>query len=66
MKCMNNFEWMKLPWTVKDIINIIKMLIKEYNKMMVKYTKGTGGGPGADEHFATWEERDKYHCASYY
>ena len=61
----NSLERMTLPWTVKDIMNIIKMVIKEYNEMMVKYTKGTGGGPGAEEHFATWEERNEYHCASY-
>ena len=46
-------------------MSIIKLIIKEYNEMMAKYTKGTGGGPGADEDFATWEERDEYHCATY-
>jgi hypothetical protein len=43
---------------VAEVSAIFDKVAKEYHRMMEIYMKGTGGGPGADENFHNWMERD--------
>ena len=61
----NCVERINFPWTVKDVTAIFSKVDKEYHAAMDKYTKGTGGGPGADENFAAWEQRDECCVVNY-
>jgi hypothetical protein len=54
----NNESRIELGWTVAEVTAIFDKVAKEYHKMMEIYMKGTGGGPGADENFHNWMERD--------
>ena len=38
---------------------LYKKVLSEYNSAFQRWTKGTGGGSGADEDFDNWEERDQ-------
>jgi hypothetical protein len=42
----------------KEVIGIFNSVLVEYNPAMTNWMKGTGGGSGAEEDFAIWEERD--------
>ena len=61
----NNIERMKLPWTKKLLEEVLKVGRGHYEEMMVTYTEGTGGGPGAPENFADWKERDESYILKY-
>ena len=61
----NNTDRLKLPWTEKLLQSMLKDSRTEYQVMMTKYTMGTGGGSGAPENFADWQERDESYILSY-
>ncbi len=61
----NNQSRIALPWTVKETTAIFNRLEKEYHVAMDKYTMGTGGGPGDDENFAAWQQRDECNVVWY-
>ena len=46
----------KRDW--KFFKNLFFSYLSKYNVSMKKWTKGTGGGPGADENYSNWMERD--------
>ena len=50
----NNVARLDLPWSQEDVMRIFEKMVAEYQAMMDLYTKGTGGGPGASEHYADW------------
>jgi hypothetical protein len=50
---------------VAEVSAIFDKVAKEYHKMMEIYMKGTGGGPGADENFHNWMERDNTCVVTY-
>jgi hypothetical protein len=54
----NNESRIELAWSVAEVSAIFDKVAKEYHRMMEIYMKGTGGGPGADENFHNWMERD--------
>ena len=54
----NNLERMGWCWTEQEVMAIFVKVKTEYQKMMDKYTQGTGGGSGDDAQFTTWMERD--------
>ena len=53
----NNLARLELPWTAEDVMRIFEKMVAEYQAMMDFYTKGTGGGAGASEHYADWMHR---------
>ena len=53
----NNITRLDLPWSENDVMQIFLKMVAEYQAMMDLYTKGTGGGPGASEHYADWMQR---------
>jgi hypothetical protein len=62
----NNQACMQIPWSVKDVTAIFAKVDKEYKTAMdKKYTMGTGGGLGADENFAAWQERNPTNVVTY-
>ena len=61
----NNLQRIRLPWTEKDVGAIYAKVDKEYKQAMDRYTQGTGGGPGADENFAAWEQRCETNVVTY-
>jgi hypothetical protein len=54
----NNLQRMGWCWTEQEVTAIFIKVKTEYQKMMDKYTQGTGGGSGDDAQFTTWMERD--------
>ena len=61
----NNIERMKLPWNETWIKIVLKEARTAYEKMMTKYQKGTGGGPGAPENFVDWRNRHESYILDY-
>ena len=61
----NNPLRMRIAWSVKDVTAIFAKVDKEYRAAMDKYTMGTGGGPGAEENFAAWQDRDETNVVTY-
>ena len=61
----NNPQQILLAWTEKDVAAIYAKVNKEYKQAMDRYTQGTGGGPGADENFAAWEQRCETNVVTY-
>ena len=61
----NNQARIASLWTVRDTTAIFNKLDKEYHAAMDKYTMGTGGGPGADENYIAWQQRDEFHVVQY-
>lgn len=61
----NNFERMHLAWTVKHMQMIVNKFMSEYNTSMDKWTQGTGGGPGAESNYVSWQTRDPTNVSTY-
>ena len=61
----NNDSRIKLPWLVKEVQAIFKLVAKEYQVMMDKYMMGTGGGDGDEANFSNWWERDDTRTVTY-
>ena len=55
----------KMAWTEKEVQAIFRQVAVDYQKMMDKWMMGTGGGPGAPENFAIWQDRDETETAGY-
>lgn len=53
----NNLVRIVLPWSESEVKAIFDKMLTEYQSVMHFYTKGTGGGPGAPEHYADWWHR---------
>ncbi len=53
----NNDSRIKLPWLVKEVQAIFKLVAKEYQAMMDKYMMETGGGDGDEANFSNWRNR---------
>ena len=48
-------------WSGIDVKLKHEFILKKYKDAMVKWTKGTGGGPGAPEGYENWEtHKDKW------
>lgn len=45
--------------------NLFFSVLSKYNISMKKWTKGTGGGPGEDENYANWMERNDEKFVNY-
>ena len=39
--------------------------LKDYLQAMTRWTKGTGGGPGSDENYCNWEDREEEGFSNY-
>jgi hypothetical protein len=61
----NDKDRLDLPWTERELNAVQAMFFKEYNASGVKWTEGTGGGPGRDEDYMIWQERDPLDFCSY-
>ena len=45
--------------------NLYLRNLKDYRRAMHKWKQGTGGGPGAPEHYADWNTRDDWTFSAY-
>jgi hypothetical protein len=61
----NNGDRMKLAWSETRLKSVLQVGVSSYEKMMVKYQKGTGGGPGAPQNFVDWQNRHESHIINY-
>jgi hypothetical protein len=61
----NNERRIKMAWTQKEVQAIFRQVAVDYQKMMDKWMMGTGGGPGAPENFAIWQDRQEADTAAY-
>ncbi len=55
----NRQDRISLPWTLPLLKTMFGMVRKSYNRVMERYTMGTGGGPGMPENYVIWQERDE-------
>ena len=55
----NNADRMKLTWNETRLKSVLQFGLSSYEKMMTKYQKGTGGGPGAPQNFVDWQNRHR-------
>lgn len=47
-----------MPWDIETVNSIVTLTMIDYNVVMKKFTKDTGGGGGDSESFFVW--KDKY------
>jgi hypothetical protein len=61
----NNGDRTKLAWNETRLKSVLQVGVSSYEKMMVKYQKGTGGGPGAPQNFIDWQNRHESYIVNY-
>eukprot|EP00956_Cyclotella_meneghiniana_P033333 scaffold95093_cov119-Cyclotella_meneghiniana.AAC.1 len=61
----NNLDRMKLPWDTKTLQAVLNAARSDYEAVMKTYVLGTGGGPGAPENFADWQNRHESYLVKY-
>ena len=61
----NDISRIEIPRTSAWVGKVITDIRKKYNAYMVKWTMGTGGGPGAPENFTNWGQRDDKYLNEY-
>lgn len=61
----NNPDRIKIARTEKEVQTILGKGLLDYNKMMIKYKKNTGGGDGNPIVVAVWQDRDPLDIVGY-
>ncbi len=61
----NNIERLKLPWNESMLKSVLQVGRSDYELVMKKYIWGTGGGDGAPENFADWQNRHESWLLNY-
>ncbi len=61
----NREDRITLPWTVPLLKTMFGIVRKSYNRVMERYTMGTGGGSGLPENYVIWQERDNTTISGY-
>ena len=61
----NNPQRMSIAWTAKDVESIMSKCITDYNKLMMLYTLGTGGGRGDAVAYSVWNAREELQIGTY-
>jgi len=61
----NNISRIEIPCTFVWVNKVITDTRKKYDAYMVKWTMGTGSGPGMPENFTNWAQRDDKYLNRY-
>ena len=62
---VNNNARLALPWTKDTVYTMVMDTILKYNKVMVDYSKNTGGGSGDESEIVIWQDRDEVSFVNY-
>ncbi len=61
----NQHDRISLPWILPLLKTIFGMVRKSCNRVMDRYTMGTGGGSGMPENYVIWQEREETMITGY-